>query len=178
MSGETANPASELDEARLMQTRTKYRLSLGPLDHVSGDLGGLVGEQTMQILGMFYPRNMAKKANVVITELVTNVFENIHDPKSTFDLELDAGPEGLVIAVRNQVGAEQYEKVKERIETIHTTPDLRALLASTIRERRAQRLKGGLGLMRLAQENKFDLAIAYEAGTMTVTATYSTGVQS
>lgn len=170
-------PVNELDEARLMQTRTRYRMSLGPLEHVSGDLGGLLGEQVMQILGMFYPRNFAKKANVVVTELVTNVFENVFDPKSTFDLEIDAGPGGLVIAVKNRVSPEQYEKVKSRIDTIRTTPDLRALLASTIRERRAQRLKGGLGLMRLAQENKFDLAIAYEDGAMTVTATYTTGVE-
>lgn len=170
-------PVDQLDEARLAQTSTKLRLSVGPLDHVTGDLAGLVGEQALQILGMFYPRNTAKKANVVITELLTNVFENIQDPKSSFDLELDAGPHGLVISVRNQVTPEQYEKVKSRVDLIRGTPDLRALVASTIRERRTHRLKGGLGLMRLAQENKFDLAIAYQDGAMTVTATYTTAVQ-
>jgi len=171
-------PLDALDEATLARTSTKYRLTLGPIDHVTGDLAGLVGEQALQILGMFYPKNTAKKANVVITELLTNVFENIHDPKSSFDLDLEAGPAGLVISVRNQVSKEQYEKVKARIDLIRETPDLRALVANTIRERRAHRLKGGLGLMRLAQENKFDLAIAYQDGAMTVTATYTTAVKS
>ena len=177
MSPEAPTPLAELDETTLGKTTTRLRLTLGPLDHVTGDLSGLVGEHALQLLGMFYPRNTARKANVVVTELVTNVFENIYDPKSSFDLELDAGPTGLVIAVRNQVTPEQYAKVKERVDLIRDTPDLRALVASTIRERRKERLKGGLGLMRLAQENKFDIAIAYQDGAMTVTATY-TAVQS
>ncbi len=177
MTPQAPTPLVELDERRLATTVTRLRLTVGPLDHVTGDLAGLVGEQSLQLLGMFYPRNVAKKANVVITELVTNVFENMVDPKSSFDLALDAGPTGLVIAVRNQVTPEQYAKVKARVDLIRDTPDLRALVANTIRERRKERLKGGLGLMRLAQENKFAIATAYDDGAMTVTATY-TAVQS
>ncbi|HQY60861.1 MAG: ATP-binding protein [Myxococcales bacterium] len=177
MSPEASTPLSELDERTLATTTTRLRLTVGPLDHVTGDLAGLVGEHALQLLGMFYPRNVARKANVVVTELVTNVFENIYDPKSSFDLELDAGPTGLVIGVRNQVTPEQYAKVKARVDLIRDTPDLRAMVANTIRERRKERLKGGLGLMRLAQENKFDIGIAYQDGAMTVTATY-TAVQS
>jgi|GEM_PF-1270585 len=170
-------PLDQLDDQTLAKTFTSFRLSVGPLDHVTGDLAGLIGEHVLQLLGMFYPKNIAKKANVVVTELVTNVFENIYDPKSTFDLELQAAPTGLVIVVRNDVSTEQYAKVKARVDLIRETPDLRALVASTIRERRAQRLKGGLGLMRLAQENKFAIESAYLDGRMTVKATYATAVQ-
>jgi hypothetical protein len=46
---------------------------------------------------------------------------------------------------------------------INSTGDLRKLLAETIRERRKDRLRGGLGLIRLAAENKFTLSARYRA---------------
>ena len=46
---------------------------------------------------------------------------------------------------------------------INSTGDLRKLRADTIRERRKDRLRGGLGLIRLAAENKFTLSARYRA---------------
>ena len=63
----------------------------------------------------------------------------------------------------NKAEKSQYEKVRKHIEKINSAPDLRQLLADTIRDRRKDRLKGGLGLIRLAAENKFTLSAHYDA---------------
>ena len=46
------------------------------------------------------------------------------------------------------------------------------LLAETLRARRADRLKGGLGLLRLVSENRFRLSARYEHEHLTVFAAF------
>ena len=49
------------------------------------------------------------------------------------------------------------------------------LLGETLRARRADRLKGGLGLLRLVSENRFRLAARYEQEHLTVYAVFPLG---
>lgn len=150
-----------------------FVLRLGPLSAVQGDVAGLLGDALLNLLGMFYPVGIGKKANVVITELVTNVFENITIPTSNFELRLSIDTHRLRISVHNQVTEEQFNHVNARVQKLQSTVDAKKLLAQTIRERRPQRLKGGLGLIRLVAENRFALSAALESGTMTVSAEHS-----
>jgi hypothetical protein len=150
--------------------RVRLSLEIGPLSSVLGDVAGLLGESTLALLGMFHPPVVARRANVVITELVTNVLENVAFDGSSFTLDLQADEERVVVAVTNEATPEQYAHVRERVERVQSVTDAKALLASTIRERRHQRLRGGLGLTRLVAENRFALAVDYQGGRMTVRA--------
>ena len=76
--------------------------------------------------------------------------------------------EHLRIKVMNTAKRSQYRKVRDHIKMINSAGDLRTLLAETIRERRKDRLRGGLGLIRLAAENKFTLSVGYRAPYLTV----------
>lgn len=156
----------------LARTQVRASFTIAPVGNVMGDVAGLLGEHVLALMGMFYPRSLCRKANVVITELVTNVLENVFDPESAMHVDVDVNGDALTIEVKNRVSPEQWEKVRARIQQIDETPNLRALVAQTLRERREKRLKGGLGLMRLSQENKFKLSAGYEGGTMSVKATY------
>ena len=69
-------------------TRLGMSFNVAPLGDISGNLPRLLGESILELLGMFYPSAVGKKANVVVTELVQNVIENIVDPHSELHLEL------------------------------------------------------------------------------------------
>lgn len=143
---------------------------IGPLSSVLGDVAGLLAEAAQSLLGMFYPVPTAKRANVVITELVTNVLENVVDPASDFTMDLVIDGDVLKITVCNTVKPENYERIKARIAELQNAADAKKLLAKTIRERRPQRLKGGLGLIRLVAENRFALSSEYVDGRAIVRA--------
>jgi hypothetical protein len=147
-------------------------VSIKPLRNIMGDVAGLLGESIMSLMLMFYQPPVCKKANIVISELVTNVLENVCDPDSGFVLRLAMGTERLVISVQNQVPPEVASRVMARVNKIHSTGDPRRLLVETIRERRLSRLKGGLGLLRLVAENKFHITTDYQDGILTVQADY------
>jgi hypothetical protein len=157
---------------RLARTRLSSTLRLAPVGNVLGDVAGVLGEHVLTLMGMFYPRPLCKRANVVVTELVTNVLENIVDPESEMRFLIEVDAEKLVIEVQNRVSDEQFENVRARIDRINSSSDVRALLKQTIRERRPQRLKGGLGFMRLATENKFELSAERQDGYMTIRAVH------
>ncbi len=160
------------ESEQLARTRLSSSLRLAPVGNVLGDVAGVLGEHVLTLMGMFYSRPLSRRANVVVTELVTNVLENIVDPESElrFDIEVDA--ERLVIEVENLVTDEQFENVRARIDYINAAPDVRALLKQTIKERRPKRLKGGLGFMRLVSENKFELTVERRDGYMTIRAVH------
>jgi hypothetical protein len=154
------------------QTVIETSVMIRPLRTIMGDVAGLLGESTMSLMLMFYPPPVCKKANIVISELVTNVLENVCDPDSGFVLKLAIGADLLTISVQNKVPPEVASKVLARVEKIEATADPRRLLAETIRERRQSRLKGGLGLLRLVAENKFTISTVYQDGLLTVQADY------
>lgn len=167
-----------LAASELAKTAVRASFEITPIDHIVGDVAGILGEHMLVLMGMFYPRTVCRKANVVITELVQNVLENVSDPqgKLACDVEVDASM--LRVRVANRVQAEQWQRVEQRVNEIRNTKDLRALVATTLRERRKAQQRGGLGLMRLAHENKFaiDASFAPEPtggwGTLTVEATF------
>lgn len=168
----------DLSPAQLARTGVRASFEIDPIDHVVGDVAGVLGEHMLALLGMFYPRQLCRKANVVITELVQNVMENVSDPQSVLRCSVAVDAKVLKVSVANRVTEAQWLRVEKRVKEIREAPDLRALVTKTLRERRQQQQRGGLGLMRLAHENKFEIGAAFarepegEWGTLTVEATY------
>ena len=154
-------------------TRVGVSLRVAPLGDIRGNLAALLGDALLSLLGMFYPPSIGKKANVVVTELIQNVLENIVDPESEMLLELNVDGDGLAVEVRNRATEDQFAAVRARVEALASSADPQRLLGDTLRARRADRLKGGLGLLRLVSENRFRLAARYEQGHLTVSAAFA-----
>ena len=152
-----------ITQEELATTNITMRYDLSPMKNIIGDLSGLLGNFSDELIGAFYPKNVSKKANIVITELVNNAVVNSTDGDNKITLEIMINRDLLRIRVTNAAKRSQYRKVKDHIIKINSTDDLRKLLADTIRERRKDRLRGGLGLIRLAAENKFQLSARYRA---------------
>jgi len=157
-----------ITQEELATTVISMRYDLSPKRNIIGDLSGLLGNFSDELIGAFYPKNVSKKANIVITELVNNAVVNSTDGDSKVTLEILIKKDLLRIKVTNAAKRSQYRKVRDHIKMINSTGDLRTLLAETIRERRKDRLRGGLGLIRLAAENKFTLSAGYRAPYLTI----------
>ncbi len=155
-----------------MQTAVGASIYIAPLDHVAGDVAGLLGNFLFDLLGMFYPRQICSKANVVVIELVTNVMEHCSIREGAMRVDLRIDGDELLITVQNPATPEQYEDIKARFAAIASAEDPRKLLAETVRERRTNRERGGLGLMRLTAESKFKLTAEYEQGFLIVKAQF------
>ncbi|HEY0137802.1 MAG TPA: hypothetical protein VGB85_27140, partial [Nannocystis sp.] len=115
---------------------------------------------------------IVKKANVAVTELIQNVLENIVDPTSELVLDMRVDGDALDIRVRNRATEVQYEAVRARVDALAQAADPKRLLGETLRARRADQLKGGLGLLRLVSENRFQLEASYEQEHLTVHAAF------
>jgi hypothetical protein len=168
---ETAAEASAQAPAA-PRANVAFAIEIGPLSAVVGDLPTVVAEFSLSLVALFYPMTLAKKANVVVTELVQNIVENVAEPTSDGAIKLAIDGRDLVISVSNIANEEAYAKVRAKIAALGTPAEAKKLLAATIRERRPQRLKGGLGLIRLVAENRFTLSCDHKDGRLTVTARY------
>ena len=146
---------------------------VGPVGDVAGNLAAVLAESLGVLLPLFYPPVVCKKANVVLTELVQNVMEDVRFPESDMKVDLSVDRERLLVRVRNRVTDEQEALVSERLSQLETVEGAKKLFSETIRERRKQRLKGGIGLMRLVSENRFRLAKEYDGQELTVSAEFS-----
>jgi hypothetical protein len=153
-------------------TRVGVSLRVAPLGDIRGNLATLLGESLPTLLAMFYPTIIVKKANVAVTELIQNVLENIVDPASELLLELRVDGDALDILVRNKATLDQYAAVRARVDAVAQAADPKRLLGDTLRARRADQLKGGLGLLRLVSENRFKLEASYEQEHLTVHAAF------
>ncbi len=151
-----------ITEEDLRKTSISMSFNISPVKNVICDLSAIIGNNCQELIGSFYPKIVSKKANIVVTELLNNAIENIIDKNSNVAVDLNINKDHLFITVKNVVNREQYEKVSEFINKINSTPDVKKLMAHTIRERRKGRLKGGLGLIRLVAENKFSLSLDYK----------------
>jgi hypothetical protein len=98
--------------------------------------------------------------------------ENMTDPQSEMRLLVTVDAARLVVEATNRVTPEQRAAVEKRIGELADPVAVRKQFAETIRARRAARLKGGLGLMRLVTENKFALSTRHEDDHLTVRAEY------
>ncbi|MBI4953909.1 MAG: ATP-binding protein [Myxococcales bacterium] len=168
MNGSVDEESGLPDEAELARTDIEMSFRVRPLGNVVGDLSGILGAHATELVGAFYPRRVSNKVNVVLTELVNNVLQNFVDRESDIQVTLRLDAERLVLRVSNAATPAQYDKVRGIVERIQATPDPRTLLRDTIRERRKSRLRGGLGLLRLVVENKFQLGVSYDQSVLTV----------
>jgi hypothetical protein len=150
-----------LSEADLQTTQIAMQYSISPQKNIIGDIGGLIAGFCEELVGSFYPRVVSRRANTVITELFNNAVENSVDPSGTITLEVQINGALLRIRMTNAARQEQFEKIKSHVDRINST-DIRRLMAETIRERRKLQLKGGLGLIRLALENKSRISVDYK----------------
>jgi hypothetical protein len=164
-----------ITQEELATTNISMRYDLSPMKNIIGDLSGLLGNFSDELIGAFYPKTVSKKANIVITELVNNAVVNSTDGDSKITLQIMINKQFLRIRVTNAAKRAQYKKVRDRIKMINSTGDLRKLLADTIRERRKDRLRGGLGLIRLAAENKFMLSAHYRAPYLVIDSQFGLG---
>ncbi len=127
------------------QTSVSAAINITPINHISGDVGGLLGNFLFQLLGMFFPRRVCARANVVVTELITNVMEHASSRDGEIGLVLTVNPQELVIEVSNSATTEEYEAIRGRFEEIANAKDPKQLLARTVYERHNERRRGGLG---------------------------------
>jgi hypothetical protein len=155
--------------------RIDARFSITPIGSVEAEVAGLLGESLSELLSPFYPARICKKAHIGVTELFTNVLENVSDEGSGVELEISIDGERLSIDVANRATEEQYAVVRERLSEIAGAESAAKLLAGTLRQRRIRRAKGGLGLIRLVAENKFTLSATYEKGLLVMRAKYDLG---
>lgn len=153
-------------------TRLGVTVTVAPLADVRGNIATLLGQSLHELLTMFYPPAVGKKANVAVTELIQNVVQNVLDADSELGLDLRVDQDALIVRVRNKATPAQYEAVHARVDALAVSEAPKDLFTATLRRRRAERLKGGLGLMRLVAENRFRLAVSYEQEHMTMQATF------
>lgn len=156
-------------------TRISMHYVFAPLEYILCDLSAIIGNFVEELLGAFYPRLVSKRANVLLTELVSNALEHISDPHEEMDLSIHIDEHQLHICIQNATTPEQYRMVKAHVDMIRNTDDLRALMKKTIRERREKRAKGGLGLIRVAAESKFELKTDYVDGKLVIDAKMDVG---
>lgn len=154
------------------QTSVGASISISPINHITSDVAGLLANFLDALLVRFYPRRICQKVNVVVTELVTNVIQHASERDGEVKLDLKIGSDGLVIKVSNRVTREEYETVKAVFDEIFAAEDPRDLFARTVRERRIDRQRGGLGLIRLTAENKFHLSTEHVDGVLVIQATF------
>lgn len=164
-----------ITEEDLQKTNISLSYSISPAQNIICDLSALIGDFCEELIGSFYTRVVSKKANVVITELLNNAIENILDKDSGIILNVKINEDQLLIEVMNVVNRKQYEKVKAQVKKINSANNIRELLKETIQQRRGKRLKGGLGLIRLVAENKFDISVDYKEPFLIVESHISLG---
>jgi len=163
-----------VSEVDLQTTHIAVRYSISPQKNIIGDIGGLIARFCEELVGSFYPRVVSKRANTVITELFNNAVENSADPAGAITLEVQIDGAMLRIRMTNVAPWEQFQRVKKHIDQINSA-DIRRLMAETIRERRKLQLKGGLGLIRLALENKSRISADYQEPFLVVESEISLG---
>lgn len=161
------SPLPELDRA---QTSVSAAITISPIHHISGDAGGLLGEFFLKFLGMFYPTRSCARANVAVTELITNVMEHAAARDGELRLVLTANPQELVIDVSSNATVAEFEVVQRRLEELAAAKDPMQQFAATVHARHRERQEGGLGLMRLVAESKFRLTAQYAHGLLSIRA--------
>ena len=164
-----------ITEEDLQKTNISLSYSISPVQNIICDLSALIGDFCEELIGSFYTRVVSKKANVVITELLNNAIENILDKDSGIILNVKINEKRLLIEVMNVVNRKQYEKVKAQVQKINSANNIRELLKETIQQRRGKRLKGGLGLIRVVAENKFNISVDYKEPFLIVESQISLG---
>lgn len=146
-------------------TRVTLHFVIQPLKNIKYGIGGILGNFNADFIARFFTVNIGRKINVIVSELVNNVIENVYDKKGKIDVKIDVDPEKIKVTVKNKVDKKQYEYVKEQLAAIKKSKDIKKLLKDTIKDRRKKKLKGGLGLIRLTSETKAKTSVRYNKKT-------------
>ncbi|MDI1479625.1 ATP-binding protein [Polyangium sp. y55x31] len=128
-------------------TAIAFSLTIDPLEHIAGDVAGLVGNFVFELVGMFFARQVASKTNVALIERVTEVMEHDANRKGPLRVHVRIEGDTLEITVEGPDVATDFERLAN-------AEDPRKWLADTVYERRIEKASGGLGLMRLVAESK------------------------
>ncbi len=157
-----------IDDEALATTDISLSCHIGPLKNVVGDIGGIISRYSCELVGAFYPALVSRKVEVVLTELVDNVLKNYVDGDSGITVEMRIDTHDLTVRVSSVATREQFSKVKSIIDTMSDTQSVKGLLRKTIHQRRKERSRGGLGLLRLVAENRFDLNVTFDESVLAV----------
>src|SRR5690606_12657351 len=99
-------------QAKLARTRLRTTLELAPMGNVTGDLAGILGEHLLDLMGMFHERALCRRANIAVTEFVTNALAYTSDPEAELRVQVTLAAEALVVEVSNKVDDAQYADVE------------------------------------------------------------------
>lgn len=143
--------------------------------NITYSISSILGNFNSEIINGFYPKLISKRVNIIISELVNNVIDYMAINKSGIVLKMKVISDKVIIQVSNKVRYKQYLKVKKHIEEINKSKDIKYLFYETIKKRRSNGLKGGLGLIRLVSENKSSLNVNYNKNNsiMTITSKFN-----
>jgi hypothetical protein len=142
-------------------TIVSFSYKIAPLKNVHYEITGILGNINESLISNLYENNIGKKVNIVLSELMNNAIGNVHDKESEVTLHINIQPESLEIQVINAVSEQRYLDIKSHLEKIKIEKDHKQMMAQTIRRKQADRQQGGLGLIRLAAENKALLSVSY-----------------
>lgn len=152
-----------------LQPELQFSYTINPVKNLQYSMSGLLGNFNAELVNQFYPPIIGKRLNIIISELVNNVYENKADECSKLFLSITIQGEEASIVVKNKVTPAQFESVRKHINTIKKSVNSLTLLSETMRARRCNNLKGGLGLIRLASENKALLSVRYDKSSSYMT---------
>lgn len=159
-----------ITEDDLAKTSMTVSYSFAPLRNIVCDLSGIVANAVRELIEAFYPRLAGRRVDVLLTELIDNILQNVVDGESRMFVDITVDEGELRVQTRNIVRDEDYEAVRRHVDLINHTDDLRGLIRRTIKERRQQRLSGGLGFMRLVHESKFQISVDYRESYLVIDA--------
>lgn len=137
----------------------RVSLSITPLRGTDEDLAGLLGNlffDFLQLMGV--SRQISSKVNVQIIELTTHLLE--HSVLFPGALKLDFAMTGdeVTVDVSDPMASDGDDVATRQFHLVSSAEDPKRLLADMVLERRIDRAKGGLGLMRLTEESKMRLS--------------------
>lgn len=150
-------------------------LSLHPLEHMTASVSVLIATFLDGLFRELHSKRVGAKINVGVTELLTNVIQHVSRRDGGMRISLKLKSDHLVLKVQNRATPEEYQKLKAIIDEVSTAESPGALFVKTLRERRSHHEEGGLGLIRLASESKFQLNLQYVNDVLTVVAVLPVG---
>ena len=65
-----------ITEQELSKTEISVTYEISPVKNIIGDISSLLGNTCRELIGSFYPNNISRKTDIVITELLNNAIAN------------------------------------------------------------------------------------------------------
>jgi anti-sigma regulatory factor (Ser/Thr protein kinase) len=113
-------------------------------------------------------RDREAQVALAVHEMMQNAVPHSMDEDVDLVLEVDPCTDRVEISVTNRCSAEQFQKLRERVERMNSEPDaLKHYLESM---RLSPTARGGLGLPRVRFEAQLDVTVRHEGQRVTVVA--------